>query len=78
MHVKDQNENPIGGAAVTVTVTRPNGRISTVSGHTDIYGLVSFQYKVSKGGLLGAYGVTALAIASGYSSASATGAFKVS
>jgi hypothetical protein len=75
--VTDQYGNPVGGASVSVAVMKPNGKSSTLTASTDSAGQVNFQYKLSAAALTGTYNVSAVASASGYVSAKATGLFTV-
>ena len=80
VQVTDQHGNPVGGVSVSVTVSPPSGKTSTVTGTTDSSGLAYFQYKLSATAPLGAYLTTATASVSRHSKsvATATGIFTVS
>jgi uncharacterized protein YfaS (alpha-2-macroglobulin family) len=49
--------SPDAGATVTVTITPPAGKATTLSGSTASNGVVSFSYKLSKRAAAGTYGV---------------------
>ena len=68
---------PIAGALATVTVTDPNGNISTGSGTTNSNGQVTFKYRIGPKAALGTYQVLAEATSSGYNPESGSTTFQV-
>jgi hypothetical protein len=77
VQVTDQLGNPLGGASVSLTVTKPNGKSTTSTANTNSAGLAYFKYTLSASAPTGTYKVSAIASASGYLSARATGTFTV-
>ncbi len=77
VHVTNQNGVAVAGASVTLVVTAPNAKPSTVVASTDSSGNVNFQYKLNAVALLGTYSVSATATAPGYLSGTVTGTFQV-
>jgi hypothetical protein len=77
VQMRDQQGNPVVGASVSLTITKPNGKSNAFTASTDSAGQAAFQYKLSAAALLGTYTVSASASASGYASAKATGTFTV-
>lgn len=77
VQVTDQYGNPIGGANVSLTVIKPNGKSTTATATTNSAGLAYFKYALSAAAPLGTYNVSAVASVAGYVSAKATGTFTV-
>jgi hypothetical protein len=71
------NGAPVGGAAVTLTVTSPNGGTSQGSGTTNGSGQTTFKYRVSPNAATGTYTAGALASAAGYTSGTGSTTFTV-
>jgi len=77
VQVTDQYGNPVGGASVSLTVMKPNGKSTTITASTNSAGQAYLQYKLSAASPLGTYNVSAIASAPGYVPSSATGTFTV-
>ncbi len=77
VYVTDQNGRPVGGAGVTLSVVRPDGKVATLSASTDSAGQANIQYRLSASAPLGTYAVSVTASAPAYVSGSATGTFVV-
>ncbi len=75
--VTDQYGHPVTGASVSLLVTKPNGKSSTVTGTTDIYGQAFFQYQVNPSNPVGTDIVLAVASAVGFPSTESSGSFIV-
>jgi hypothetical protein len=69
---------PISGAAVTLTVTGPDGSTASGSGTTGSSGTITFRYRIGAHAATGTYNVNSAATASGYSSATGQTQFQVS
>jgi hypothetical protein len=71
------NGSPVSGIAVTFTITRPNGSITTVTATTGSNGTASGSYRMSKQkDPVGSYGLRAQSSVGG-TALSATTSFKV-
>jgi hypothetical protein len=60
--------SPDAGAGVSVTVTSPSGKLTTLSGTTGSNGAALLNYRLSKRAAAGSYGVLAITTATGASS----------
>jgi hypothetical protein len=72
----DPNNQPVSGAAVTVTINKPTGSTATLSGVTGTDGVVSLSYsiRIRKDGS-GTFNVNALVTKDGYLNATASTTF---
>ncbi|SCZ06532.1 S8 family serine peptidase [Alkaliphilus peptidifermentans] len=75
--VRNQNNNPLQGATVLFTITRPNGTTLTQTATTNSSGVATWTVTSNSQTALGTYTVKADTTLSGYASSSATTTFRI-